>query len=402
MNTRTKQTLSILILSASYNTVYSLLYMKGLYYDLMRSGLSLTHFHLGQLYSVYGLCAMFSYLCGVWFLNRFRYHQLICGSLLFVAIVPLLLMIVKSYPVMLVLFGFTGFVLGSAFYPAHLEILHYLGSVRSQGGVFSMFFIGNSIFGILFACLGSLISSIPRNATQKIHWLFLFFCLLNVIMAILSYLSLRPYSAIQKEPARLSPEFLFAIIRNKKLWLAILIIMCNYILFASQNYMIPYMNTLFSLSPQLTSVLSIIRTYLIAIPASWLAGKITDYLEFSSRLLLYTFCCFIFAMLFMLLFGTEFLPAAVLFLFAACLFINMGKSMSLITIDETGIPLKFYGLAVSIVSFLAYSPDAYYFSFSGWMLDSFPLYGYQGVFVITILFAVIGIAAAVLLQHKEE
>ncbi len=81
-----KRTFIVTILAASYNSIYSLAFMKGLYYTILLNGLHLTHFQLGQLYSAYGIFSMFSYLFGVFFLNRFAKWKLITGSSLLVSL----------------------------------------------------------------------------------------------------------------------------------------------------------------------------------------------------------------------------------------------------------------------------------------------------------------------------
>ena len=147
-----KEKLIIAILAAGYNSIYSLAFMKGLYYTLMLSGLHLTHFQLGQLYSAYGIFSMISYLFGAFFLNHFSRWKLAAVSSLVVGILTGYLVFLPPYYIMFLIFGVAGFLIGATFYPVHLEILHQLGGSGNQGAVFSLFFVCNSLFFFCLPC----------------------------------------------------------------------------------------------------------------------------------------------------------------------------------------------------------------------------------------------------------
>lgn len=383
----------ILILASAYNSIYSLAFMKGLYYTLIQSGLNLTHFQLGQLYSAYGLFSMFSYLGGAFFLNRFTRWKLIAGSSLIVGILTVFLSTLPSYPIILLIFGIIGFLIGSTFYPAHLEILHQLGGMINQGAVFGLFFVLNSLFGVLFAIVGFSISTLDFSNEQRMQYLLFFFALLNLTVFVLSVLFLRHLPSDMEAKSSLSLDGIKELMTNRRLWLVILIVFSNYICYANMNYIFPYLNNVFHLSSRINNLLSIVRLYCIAIVAAPIAGKITDRLRSASKLMGFTFILYSIIMLVMLLFFRQSMTGAIVCLLLICLFTNMGKSMALITIDEAQIPPYLYGMAISVISFSAYSPDAFYYSLSGSILDASPAHGYEFIFAIAATVSVIGAAA---------
>lgn len=383
----------ILILASAYNSIYSLAFMKGLYYTLIQSGLNLTHFQLGQLYSAYGLFSMFSYLGGAFFLNRFTRWKLIAGSSLIVGILTVFLSTLPSYPIILLIFGIIGFLIGSTFYPAHLEILHQLGGMINQGAVFGLFFVLNSLFGVLFAIVGFSISTLDFSNEQRMQYLLFFFALLNLTVFVLSVLFLRHLPSDMEAKSSLSLDGIKELMTNRRLWLVILIVFSNYICYANMNYIFPYLNNVFHLPSRINNLLSIVRLYCIAIVAAPIAGKITDRLRSASKLMGFTFILYSIIMLVMLLFFRQSMTGAIVCLLLICLFTNMGKSMALITIDEAQIPPYLYGMAISVISFSAYSPDAFYYSLSGSILDASPAHGYEFIFAIAATVSVIGAAA---------
>ncbi|MDY4207292.1 MAG: MFS transporter [Lachnospiraceae bacterium] len=391
----------ILILASAYNSIYSLAFMKGLYYTLIQSGLGLSHFQLGQLYSSFGLFSMFSYLGGAFFLNRFERWKLLSGSSLIVGILTICLATLPSYPVILIIFGIIGFLIGSTFYPAHLEVLHQIGDLQNQGAVFGMFFVFNSIFGILFAFIGFGISSLDFPTSSRMQFLLLFFALLNFIGFILSAIFLRKLPSDTVTKSSLSLKGIKKLLQNKRLWLVILIVASNYICYSSMNYIFPYLENVFHLPSNINNILSIVRLYCIAIIAAPIAGKITDKIHSASKLMGLSFSLYSITIFIMLLCFRRNLIGSFLCILLFCLFVNMGKSMALITIDEAKIPPNLYGMAISVISFSAYSPDAFYYSLSGKILDCSPAHGYEYIFMIAAVISLLGFITTQILNRTK-
>lgn len=391
----------ILILATTYNAVYSLAFMKGLYYKLMQSGLELTHFRLGQLYSFYGLFSMFSYLCGALFLKHFKCWKLVSGSSLIIGVLTIALTFLPSYPMMLAIFGVIGFLLGAVFYPSHYQILRQIGGDFNQGTVFSLFFIFNNLLGVIFAAAGFGLTSISAPYARLVQLLFILFAVLNIISALFAALFLRKLPEDPTKQTSISLEHLKQLLENRKLWTVILIVFANYIAFSSLNYILPYLSDTYTMSSGFTNVLTIGRAYFIGIFAAPVAGKLTDHFHSASRVIKYTFILNVVVLMIMLLFFRQSFAGAVICLLLSCLFVNMGKSMALITIDEARIPPAFYGMAISFLSFCAYSPDAFYYSFSGFLLDVFPTIGYHLIFLVVVVISLIGFAAARKLEKNR-
>lgn len=397
-----KRTFIVTILAASYNSIYSLAFMKGLYYTVLLNGLHLTHFQLGQLYSAYGIFSMFSYLFGVFFLNRFAKWKLITGSSLLISLLTGCLILLPSYYIMLLIFGTAGFLIGATFYPVHLEILHQLGGTENQGSVFSLFFVCNSLFGLIFSLIGFGITSLPFSDTRQTQLLFLLFALLNLTASIFSAIYLRQLPEPHVVRTRIRLSSIGNLVTNKRLWMIIIIVFINYIAYTNINYVLPYLSETFHLPVRVNNLLSIIRVYFIGIIAAPIAGKITDLLRSASRIMGYTFLLHSIAIHIMLIFCRGNAALTIISLLSMCMFANMGKSMALVTIDEAHISPAMYGMAISIISFCAYSPDAFYYSVSGWILDSFPTYGYHIIFFLAAMASLIGFFVVRKLNHKSS
>lgn len=116
----------------------------------------------------------------------------------------------------------------------------------------------------------------------------------------------------------------------------------------------------FHLAPWINNAFSVVRIYIIGMIAAPIAGAITDRVRSASKLMSYSFILYSITFFIMLVFARRSIIFTIITLLFICLFVNMGKSMALVTLDEIRIPPQVYGLSINLISFCAYSPDAFY------------------------------------------
>ena len=73
------------------------------------------------------------------------------------------------------------------------------------------------------------------------------------------------------------------------------------------------------------------------------------------------------------------------------------------TIDEANIPMHVTGTAVGIVSLIGFTPDVFMSPICGKLLDSFEgAAGYRAIFILMMVFAVVGLAATFILLKTTK
>ena len=401
-----KDIMVITSIASGYNMIYNLYVMKALYYSIMLSGLNITHYQLGKLYSMYGILAMASYLCGAIFLRIFPIKKLVYIPLLLASFISIFLSTIPSYNYMLIMFGFAGFIIGSTFYPAHISILHSIGGIENQGKVFSTFFFMNSIFGSIFSLLGFTITSYISTSEGQIRFLFLFYGILTFISAIFSMYSLKHIKEKNEENTtenKFDLSQIKYIIKNKSLFIVILIVFSNYVAVANFTYLIPYLKYKFNFPEYILNIISIVRMYLIIIIASPIAGAITDRLQSAAKLMRISFLLYILSVVSLITISSNSPILSIAFCILICFIAYGGKSMAFITIDEANLKKQFYSIYISYISFVAYSPDVFYFSLNGWIIDNFYSNGYVIVFILAAVVAIVGlISSSILIKYKYK
>ena len=72
-------------------------------------------------------------------------------------------------------------------------------------------------------------------------------------------------------------------------------------------------------------------------------------------------------------------------------------------LEETKISGKLTGTAVGLISVIGYTPDAFFNSLAGRILDASPgLEGYQHFYMVLAVFSVIGMVATVVLSNTKK
>jgi predicted MFS family arabinose efflux permease len=390
----------IFLISAIYSSTYALTLAKGIFYDEMMLGFQLNNLRFGQLFSALGVCSMIAYLCAAWFSSRFSSRSILLSALFINVIVPVVLSQFPPYPVMLACFAAMGFTNG-IFYPTSVNVLRSLVPLELQGHAFGLNYIFISLTGTAITLLTYAALLFADSNTGKLTILLILTAVVNAVLLLLTFVSIHPEdtASAPRSEEHLLPT-VFSLLRSPTVWAIILVVFINYIDYCTLNYTQPYLTNVVKLPAPAVNLIAILRMYFVVMLAAPLAGRITDRYRASIVLiravfLLYAVCTGVIVLL-------SHLPAIllVLLILAMCMTANMARSMSLITISEIGLTPYAISVAMCLISFLGYSPDAFYYSLCGWTLDRFGASGYHYIFAFTVILTGIGFVLCHWLRKK--
>ncbi len=399
LNKEKNPNLTLIVIAISYYAIYNLQLMKSLYYSSVQYGFAINNTQIGQIFSACGILSMAAYLCGTLFQSRFTTKFLMIGSMTIIAGLSLFLMFIPPYPILLVIFGTAGFLANATFYPSYLTVMQTVGEEHGQGEAYAKFYIFSSILGSGFALIAFSLTSYLKDPVVELRALLLYFAILNLI-GILGIILFLPTIPIPEKAGHIFDKWaLQQILTNKQIWLAVVIIFANYVNFSNLTYTLPYLTNQFDLPSGLINLITILRVYLLVLLAAPIAGKITDRMHTAVPLIKGSFLLYAVTIFLMVFLFADNTAGTIACIIGICFFVPLVKSMSLVLVSETDLPPYLSGLALSIVSFLAFSPDAFYYYISGWILDHFPAKGYLYVFAISGIIALVGMVAAIFF-HK--
>ncbi|ENY8811588.1 nitrate/nitrite transporter [Clostridioides difficile] len=401
-----KRFLIIFILAFGTTAMYSLPYMKSSFYDPMQQALALSHTQIGNLLSLYGLVGMVSYFIGGWFADRFSVRKLITFSLIASGILGFYFSTFPSYSMILLIFVLWGFTTILTFFSASVKVVRMQGSESEQGRIFGFYEGLSGVSGTLISFICLYFFGKFAEITVGFKYVVWLYSAASIICGILLFFLVEEKKDSGASDEGLSIKSLLKVVTMPKAWLIGLIIFSTYLVFSSLTYLSPYLSEVYVMPMTLVSALSIIRTYVIKMGASPVAGVITDKVGSSIRVMFVGFILMTVSTAAYLVIpkSTGFIWIAVINMIILSVILFGFRGIYFASVSESNISLETTGAVVGFASFIGFSPDAFYYTIAGNWLDKYGQTGYTYIFILSVVCAVIGIFATYALNkiNKRE
>ena len=401
-----KRFLIIFILAFGTTAMYSLPYMKSSFYDPMQQALALSHTQIGNLLILYGLLGMVSYFIGLWVADRFSVRKLITFSLIASGILGFYFSTFPSYSMILLIFVLWGFTTILTFFSASVKVVRMQGSESEQGRIFGFYEGLSGVSGTLISFIGLYFFGKFAEITVGFKYVVWLYSAASIICGILLFFLVEEKKDSGASDEGLSIKSLLKVVTMPKAWLIGLIIFSTYLVFSSLTYLSPYLSEVYVMPMTLVSALSIIRTYVIKMGASPVAGVITDKVGSSIRVMFVGFILMTVSTAAYLVIpkSTGFIWIAVINMIILSVILFGFRGIYFASVSESNISLETTGAVVGFASFIGFSPDAFYYTIAGNWLDKYGQTGYTYIFILSVVCAVIGIFATYALNkiNKRE
>ncbi|MCC0784051.1 MFS transporter [Clostridioides sp. ES-S-0108-01] len=401
-----KRFLIIFILAFGTTAMYSLPYMKSSFYDPMQQALALSHTQIGNLLSLYGLVGMVSYFIGGWFADRFSVRKLITFSLIASGVLGFYFSTFPSYTMILLIFVLWGFTTILTFFSASVKVVRMQGSESEQGRIFGFYEGLSGVSGTLISFIGLYFFGKFAEITVGFKYVVWLYSAASIICGILLFFLVEEKKDSGASDEGLSIKSLLKVVTMPKAWLIGLIIFSTYLVFSSLTYLSPYLSEVYVMPMTLVSALSIIRTYVIKMGASPVAGVITDKVGSSIRVMFVGFILMTVSTAAYLVIpkSAGFIWIAVINMIILSVILFGFRGIYFASVSESNISLETTGAVVGFASFIGFSPDAFYYTIAGNWLDKYGQTGYTYIFILSVVCAVIGIFATYALNkiNKRE
>lgn len=376
----------------------------------------LTNTQLGDIFAVYGVVAMLSYFPGGIIADKYPPNRLMSFSLLATALGGLYLLSGPSHFGLTLLFAYWGATTVLVFWAAMIKATRLSAPSHRQGFAFGLLDGGRGLAASLFASVGILLLSFgtfnPQGdfsdageAFDAMRLLIIYYTVLTALAAGLTwfFVSVQTESGakddFQQQGQHSSASSLGSTLINPLVWLQGGIVICaycgykaldNYSLFVVQHYGWSQVE-----GAQFITFSSYMRPV-----AALVAGILADRLRTSKM------TYFLFAALGLAFAGIAWMThfdAAITLVLAMLLFTFFAvfalRGIYFALVDESQIRMGATGTAVGIISVLGFTPDIFFASISGRMLDAGQDgFGYYFLFVAGIMF--VGCLCALVLALK--
>ncbi len=374
---------------------------------------NLSNAALGDILAVYGIAAMIVYFPGGTIADRFSARKLITLSLAATAFGGIYFAQVPGEPGLFVLFGYWGITTIFLFWGALIKATKEWGGTFAQGKAFGILDGGRGLIAagaasVAVLLLSRFLSDNPDNSTiyqrkeaiQAVIW---FYTILTFLAAILVWFFIPDANSGQKRKADGVLTGIGKVIGNRLVWLQAFIVVCSYSGYKGLDYYSLYAVDVLGSDEVSAANFMANASYLRAV-AAIIAGLLVDRFS-ATRVIRFTFLFLLISYVVLSMLSPAFGPVYyiygnILFTFAA---VYALRGVYFALLEETNIEKLLTGTAVGLISVIGYTPDVFFNSIAGRILDASPnLVGYQHLFMFLSGFALVGLISSMILTSENK
>jgi len=333
----------------------------------MLVALELTDTQIGTLGAIHGLLSVLGYFFSGILAEKANVKKLLIISCIGMAASSLWYATLPDYTSLIIIHILLGFFGVTTFWTPYLKTIRNLGNHSEQGRLFGM---SEAVRGVAqtlvaFLCLG--VMGLFAEVTMGFRALVLINVAAFVILTILVIFFIPDFDkekAKESVPEKTKVEEstskgFIKIFLNSSTWICIFLVFCAYTLWITVgSYMGTYTTRVLHVSPQLSSALSIIRSYIIVVVAGVTGGILMDKFRYKSQGMLTAFLSI--AVFGVAMYFTSSMPLlCVMVTIVISYMANAIKSTYWSILGESGISIEDTAAAISIISTIGLSPDLF-------------------------------------------
>ena len=397
------RTLQMLVLIIAGELVFSLpFHLARFFRPSFLELFNLSNTNLGDIFAVYGLTAMVSYFFGGLIADKISARKLMTVSLLLTAFGGVYMSTIPDKLGMMILYGYWGMTTIFLFWAAMLKATREWGGNYTQGRAFGFLDGGRGLLASIISAIAIIIfaSFLPieinlATTLQKLNGfrsIILFYSALTAIAALLVWLFLPEPETANDNKQSSNFGNIIKVLSNRLVWLHAGIIICAYSTYKGLDNTALYAYEVLGMhevdAAKLFTYGSLTRP-LAAILAGFLADRII-----ASRVILIMFFILIGAYIGFTIFDAS--ASSTIFIlvniFTTFFMVFAIRGVYFALVNEINTPKHITGTTIGIVSFIGFTPDIFFGSISGRILDASPgIEGHQNYFLFLSVIALIGV-----------
>lgn len=374
---------------------------------------NLNNTDFGDILSVYGIMAMVAYFPGGIIADRFPPRKLMAVSLFATALGGIYMLQIPNHIGLSILFGYWGVTTIFLFWAAMIRATREWGGNLQQGKAFGILDGGRGLVaaGIATIAVAIMAKIFPENvnnltnlqrtnAIQSVIWLYI---IMTTAAGILVWFFI-PDTKQNNAKEHLSPfQGMAKVIRNRNVWLQAVIVVSAYCGYKGLDYYSLYAVDVLGMNELEAAKFMSLTAYLRPI-AAISAGFIVDRLSAKKVITIsFTLLVITYAILSFLTPNTGLINIIVANIIVTFVAVYALRGVYFALIAETKIPLGLTGTAVGLISVIGYTPDVFFNSIAGRILDANPgLVGFQNYFLMLSLISVLGMIATFALVNRKN
>jgi sugar phosphate permease len=391
--------LAVLVIAAG--AIYPLLYLRQNFEITILESFAITISQLGDCYFYLGVLFVASYIPSGWLADRIAPRLLMSFSLAFAGVLGIWFSTMPSFASLKMIFAGWGLATGLTFWAALIKATAMLAHRDEQGRFFGILEGGRGLVEAILASIAVGLFSYwtsgngesPASALRGVIWLYTS-CML--VLSPIVFFVVKPNLDVasperQERPATSLFADLKLVVGKTEVWLVATCILTGYQLFWATYAFSGYLQNYYELTAVAAGWITVAKLWMRAIGpvTAGFAGDFFDRERLLAGLLLLASVA---------LAGLTILPASAGSIALLAVVLSIGiltyavKGIYWATLGSCDISNRVKGLAIGVISLLAYSPDVYLPLLNGFLLERHP--GRSGYAMYFSLIAGMGICGS--------
>lgn len=404
MRTSLQRLSQLALLVSAAGSLFPLIYLRQNFELTLLDTLGVSHTELSECYAILGVTFTLSYLPSGLLADRIQARGLIAFSLALTALLGFLLLTEPSVATLRLIFLGWGISSGLTFWSALIKAVSLLAQPHEQGRYFGMLDGGRGLVEAVLATLAVLLFARLLNASfddgEAMRWVIGFY-LVNIVIHIPLILYFFDASHSQHAAAT-TPRAMLAdvarVLSNRGVWFCALSILICYQVFWTTYSFSAYLQEAFSASALAAASLTVVKLWtrpLGATAAGFFGDRFGRYRTLAVFLILASLAVAALALL----------PQGSAQWLVLIAIVTIGlttyglRGLYWSTLDDCGISNSSKGLAIGIISMIAYTPDIYLPLINSALLDAYP--GRTGYTLYFLGIAALGLVSGSVLLFKS-
>ena len=280
MNKKMRYYLSLLALGIGGSSIWLLMYVRYVFYDQMIATLGVSNAQLGFLNTITSVLGLVMTLPNGIMADRFDSKRLIIFALFAMSACGFLFAFVTTYTMAIVVWALMGIFVGLGYWPSLIKFINSLAGPEDSGKSFSIYY---GIYGV-FAALVNVVE-VWAGGKFGFHGALFVIAGINALAAVLDIFVLdgdkdkekRGEVVAQEEGGndKIRLHDLKLMAKWPGTYILMLAYFFNYMLYSNVSYFNPYLVNVMEIPAEVSSMLSIIRTYFLMLVCP-IGGIIAD------------------------------------------------------------------------------------------------------------------------------
>lgn len=408
-----KTLLHFFVIVGTSQTIYSVVALREVLYEPFRSVLGTSNAAFGTLFGLVGIVQIFGYLAFGWLQDKVNIRSLLTIDLLGYGICALIMSSIPNLPysVLVIIFCLFGFFGDAIYWPTVQKSIKGVSHPDKQATVFGFMEAWCGVSGIILNSLGIIIYAVLGNVLFGMRVAMSFNSLLMILFAFVvwkyipnNFLKDTIQNSKKKITLKQDKENILLSLKNPVVWLTGISASCIYAVFTGvTTYFVPFLQNTYALPVAMVGIFGVINGQVTRMITSALSGVISDG-KFKNSASWMAICYGLIACVFVAILiiprKSAFLFVMVPLMLLVSIFCYFIRGIYYAPIGEAKIPNEYSATAMSIASFIGYSPNFWSFTLFGYLLDKYPKsLSYKYIFIILLVLSFLGIITNIINSH---